>query len=258
MREPPSTAGNSGELARRMRAFIADASRGGTEIADMVGHLGSIGEVAIFGGMPRDLARGGADAFRSDVDLVVDASAETLAALLRDGPAVRNRFGGYRVTGHRHTYDVWALPSTWAIRNGHVHAACLTDLVRTTFFDRDAVLYLCKADRVHHAGRYWARLKEGTVDINLEANPNTTGTIARALRLILDWDQHAGPRLVEYLSEKSRTSSHLLDSVTQEKLQSLTTSWSHCRADRNAPNGRHRAAKWGMRRSRARAGDMPA
>ncbi len=258
MREPGTMAENGGELARRMRAFIEDASRGGAEIADMVGHLGSIGEVAIFGGMPRDLARGGADAFRSDVDLVVDASPDSLGALLRDGPAVRNRFGGYRIVGHRHTYDVWALSSTWAVRNGHAHATSLTDLVRTTFFDRDAVLYLCKADRVHHGKRYWSRLKEKTVDINLEANPNTAGTIARALRLILEWDQQAGPRLVEYLCDKSRTSSHLLDHATKDKLHSLTTSWSQSREWRNASPKRLRATRYSNRRHRARAVDVTA
>ena len=238
MGERGTVAGNAGELARRVRAFIEDASRGGGEIADMVGHLGAVGEVAIFGGMPRDLARGGADAFRSDVDLVVDASSEALAELLRDGPAVRNRFGGYRVAGHRHSYDVWALPSTWAIRCGHVEATGLTDLLRTTFFDRDAVLYLCKADRVHHAKRYWSSLRHATVDINLEANPNTAGTIARALRLVLDWEQKAGPRLVEYLSEKSRTSSHLLDHATRDRLQALTTAWARSGECQDAPSRR--------------------
>ena len=242
----------------RVRAFIADASRGGAEIADMIGHLGSVGEVAIFGGMPRDLACGGAEAFRSDVDLVVDAPAETLAALLRDGPAVRNRFGGYRVTGHRHTYDVWALPSTWAVRNGHVHATCLTDLVRTTFFDRDAVLYLCKADRVHHASRYWSCLKDRTVDVNLELNPNMAGTIARALRLILEWDHKAGPRLKDYLCEKSLTSSHLLDDVTKDKLHSVTKTWSRADEGRDAPTKRHRAMRWSTRRRRSRASDATA
>ena len=59
------------ELCRRMQAFLADEARGGPEIADLIGHLGQVGEVAIFGGMARDIARGGAAAFASDVDLVV-------------------------------------------------------------------------------------------------------------------------------------------------------------------------------------------
>lgn len=171
---------------------------------------------------------------------------------------MRNRFGGYRVPGHRHTYDVWALPATWAVRNGHVHATCLTDLVRTTFFDRDAVLYLCKADRVHHAPRYWSCLKDRTVDVNLEPNPNTAGTIARALRLILEWDHQAGPRLMDYLCQTSRTSAHLLDHATRDKLHSVTKTWSQSRESRKAPSKRHRSTRWSTRRQPTRAGDVMA
>ncbi|MCC0806114.1 hypothetical protein FPV16_07770 [Methylobacterium sp. W2] len=226
MRKGEAAACNSSELARRMRAFISDPARGGPEIADMIGHLGAIGEVAIFGGMPRDIAKGGADAFRSDVDLVVDTSDDRLAELLRSGHAVRNRFGGYRLKGQRHTYDIWALQSTWAVRSGHVPVSGLADLIRTTFFDRDAVVYLCNTGRIHHARRYWSCLKDDTVDINLEANPNVEGAIVRALRLIVDCKQKAGPRLVQYLADTSRTSSYRLDPATMECLQALTTSWS--------------------------------
>jgi hypothetical protein len=192
-------AADAGEIGCRLRAFLADGARGGPEIADLIGHLGTLGEVGIFGGMPRDIAWGGADGFRSDVDLVVDASAEALAELMRDAAAVRNRFGGYRVTGARHVYDVWALQTTWAAASGHVAVTNLADLVRTTFFDCDAVVYLCSSGRIHHGGGALAWLRDDRVDLNLEANPNPAGAALRALKLILDRNHAAGPRLTRYL-----------------------------------------------------------
>lgn len=191
------------ELARRMRWFIADEARGGPEVSDLIGHLGQLGEVAIFGGMPRDLASGGAAAFNSDIDLVVDAGPERLAELLRHAPARRNRFGGYRIAGRHFDYDVWALPSTWAVRSGHVAARHLPDLVHTTFFDCDAVVYLCGSHRVHHAGRR-VGLREGdVVEVNLEANPNPRGIVERAMRILLDRRHAPGPRLMRYLKAAS-------------------------------------------------------
>ncbi len=175
-------------LGDRMRAFLTDEALGGPEIADLVGHLGQIGEVAIFGGMPRDIARAGAQAFASDVDLVVDTEPGRLAELFRGAPARRNRFGGFRIDGRRHCYDVWALSSTWAVEAGHVRATSLDDLVHTTFFNCDAVIYRCSADRMHHGKRFRAWLHDHVVDVNLENNPNPAGTVGRALRAVLDWN----------------------------------------------------------------------
>ena len=212
------------ELGRRIRAYLADEARGGNEITDLIGHLGQAGEVAIFGGMPRDIAWGGAGAFGSDVDLVVDAAPGRLAELLRDGRAVRNRFGGYRIAGRRHSYDVWALPSTWAVRSGHVRATCLADLVHTTFFDRDAVLYLCGSHQVHHGPRFAAWLRDGMVDVNLEANPNPRGTALRALRILLEPAQVAGPGLAEYLRRMAMRPDRRLDKDTVSRLAEAVAS----------------------------------
>jgi predicted nucleotidyltransferase len=221
MANPGSPVRDGVELSRRMQSFLTDEARGGPEIADLIGHLGQVGEVAIFGGMPRDIARGGAAAFASDVDLVVHASAERLAELMRDGAAVRNRFGGYRIAGRRHSYDVWALPSTWAVRSGHVQASHLADLVRTTFFDCDAVLYLCGSRQVHHGPRFTAWLRDGVVDINLEENPNPNGVVARALRIILEHEQIISPRLGEYLRRMAGGSANQVDGAGASRLSSV-------------------------------------
>lgn len=209
------------ELCRRMQAFMADEARGGPEIVDLIGHLGQVGEVAIFGGMPRDIARGGAAAFASDVDLVVHASPERLAELMRDGTAVRNRFGGYRIAGRRHSYDVWALPSTWALRSGHVQATHLSGLVHTTFFDCDAVLYLCGARRVHHGPRFATWLRNGIVDVNLEENPNLPGVLARTLRILAERQQVIGPRLERYLRGMAEGPAGRLDRQTASCLSDI-------------------------------------
>lgn len=220
-------------LGDRMRAFLADEALGGPEIADLVGHLGQLGEVAIFGGMPRDIARAGAAAFASDVDLVVDAAPRQLAELLRCAPVRRNRFGGFRIDGRRHSYDVWALSSTWAVEAGHVRVTCLDDLVHTTFFNCDAVIYRCKANRMHHGKRFETWLRDRVVDVNLEKNPNPAGAVGRALRAVLEWDHAAGPRLIRYLERFARTSSTHLDDETAERLCRVLSGYAYKRGVRS-------------------------
>lgn len=71
---------------------------------------------------------------------------------MRDAAAVRNRFGGCRITGARHVYDVWVLQTTWATASGHVAVTNFADLVRTTFFDCDPAVYQCSSGWIHHGG----------------------------------------------------------------------------------------------------------
>lgn len=182
---------------------IADFIRGsqGEEIGALLDILSGVGESAIFGGLPRDFARDGRSAFNSDVDVVVDASSDVLDTLLCELGGQRNRFGGYRLKYGRFDFDVWALQSTWAVSNGHVAAHSLNDLIKTTFFDCDAVLFRCRTLEIISSDRFWESIKHGIVDINLEANPHYIGTLARTLRILLEWRQGLGPKLTKYLAD---------------------------------------------------------
>lgn len=200
---------------------IAEFIRGsqGSEIGALVDILGSAGDSAIFGGLPRDFAREGRDAFNSDVDVVVDASPDVLDGLLRTLGGQRNRFGGYRLKYGRFDFDIWALQSTWAVSHGYVAVHSLDDLVRTTFFDCDAVIFHCRTQVVTRSDRFWTSIEHGIVDTNLEANPHYIGTLARTLKILLDWRQDLGPKLTSYLAEgMARNSEEIVDYVARNGL----------------------------------------
>lgn len=191
------------ELDRGLSSDIADFIRGpqGHDIGDLVDRLSPVGDCAIFGGLPRDFAREGRDAFKSDVDIVVDSAPGELDTLLGQIGGQRNRFGGYRLKYGRFDFDVWALQTTWAASTGHVEVHSLTDLVKTTFFDCDAVLFHCRTLEITRSERFWTSIEHGIVDINLEANPHYIGTLARSLRIFFDRRQQLTPRLATYLAE---------------------------------------------------------
>ncbi|EHH03922.1 hypothetical protein ATCR1_19631 [Agrobacterium tumefaciens CCNWGS0286] len=200
---------------------IADFIRGshGGDIGSLVDILSGAGDSAIFGGLPRDFAREGRNAFNSDVDVVVDASPDMLDTLLAALGGHRNRFGGYRLKYGRFDFDVWALQSTWAVSNGYVAAHSLNDLIKTTFFDCDAVLFHCRTLEITSSDRFWTSIKHGIVDINLEANPHYIGTLARTLRILLDWRQDLGPKLTSYLVEgMARNGGEIVDYVARNGL----------------------------------------
>jgi hypothetical protein len=191
-------ANSTKDLKSRVVDFLSSGDRG-AEARAMIDHLSAIGTVGIFGGMLRDIARSGSEAFASDIDLVVDGPSESLAQMFAGHVAERNRFGGYRIYGQHAQFDVWLLQDTWAVKQGHVSASSLADLTKTTFFDWDAAVYLPHFNVLHCAEDYLDRLRSGIVTINLEPNPNPLGAVARTLRLLLDWQVGLSAELVEFL-----------------------------------------------------------
>jgi predicted nucleotidyltransferase len=186
------------ELGRRIDTFLKSDARG-VEAHELIQRLSTVGQVGIFGGMVRDIARSGSDAFASDIDLVVDGDAEGLAKAFAGCRAERNRFGGYRLSGRHVKFDVWALHDTWAIKEGLVGASGLADLTKTTFFDWDAAVYIPAESALHCSIDYFDRIHSGVVTINLEENPNPLGAIARTLRLLVDWEVGLSRRLADFL-----------------------------------------------------------
>jgi hypothetical protein len=191
-------ANSTDDLKGRVDHFLTSGERG-TEARAMIDRLSTIGPVGIFGGMLRDIARSGSDAFASDIDLVIDGPSESLSQIFAGRSAERNRFGGYRVYGRHAQFDVWLLQDTWAIKEGLVSASSLADLTKTTFFDWDAAVYLPHFNVLHCPDDYLDRLRSGVVTINLEPNPNPLGAVARTLRLLLDWQVGLSEQLVEFL-----------------------------------------------------------
>lgn len=195
---------NAEALKGRVDLFLASDERG-METNALIERLSTIGQVAIFGGMLRDIARQGGESFASDIDLVVDGPSEALATTFNGKLAKRNRFGGYRLYGRHTQFDVWSLQDTWAVKQGLVAASSLADLIKTTFFDWDAAVYLPRSGLLHCPDDYFDRLRSGIVTINLKPNPNPLGAVARTLRLLLDWEVGLSEELAEFLWQNLST-----------------------------------------------------
>ena len=158
-----------------------------------------LGPVAIIGGLVRDFARRGKVGFRSDVDLVIDADPAAVASLARELDATPNRFGGFSSTHPHWKVDFWSLPNTWAAAVGLVEVRSLADLVRTTFFDCDAMCYEIGARQLHALDGYLGRIGARSIDVNLLPNPSIDGNLLRASRRILHWGFTPGPSLRQFI-----------------------------------------------------------
>ena len=155
--------------------------------------------IAVIGGLVRDFAHEGRAGFRSDLDLVIDAPADRVAALASKLGATSNRFGGFGCKQGPWKIDFWALETTLARRHVPVHR--LEDIVACTFFDWDAVAYDLRSRRLICTDDYLDRLRRRTLDINLLPNPSPKGNLVRAVRRLILWQVQAGPSLERFINQ---------------------------------------------------------
>jgi hypothetical protein len=189
-------------LQSRVERFLA-VPKYGPEVTDILGRLSELGRVAVFGGALRDLALYGPEACPSDIDLVIECEGQRdLAHFLAPFQPQRNRFGGFRFRTDRWSFDAWCFHDTWAVREGLVEARLVDDLISTTFFDWDALLYVHGRGTVKALPDYFDRLRSLTVDVNLAANPNPLGNTIRALRIFALGRACLGQRLMMYVWEQ--------------------------------------------------------
>lgn len=198
---------DAGRLSKRVAYFLHTNVRRRQEVAQFAENLSNFGQAAIIGGMIRDIYLDGNRYFTSDVDFVVDASSlKDFRRVMDRRGAVRNRFGGYRLSLGRWKADVWPLQLTWAGVEGHREVRCFGDLLGVTFFDWDAVLYVVPERRLLTAPGYFGRLRRRVLDINLEPNPNPLGNAVRALRYAWRWDAAFGASLAQHVLRQVRAS----------------------------------------------------
>jgi hypothetical protein len=191
---------DSASLRKRVARFV------GTELSvlppfqALTETAKSYGPMVVFGGLIRDLALGHSRDFSSDVDVVLkDMPVDVLARHLAPYRAVRNSFGGFRVAFGRWVFDLWTLETTWAFAKGFVEGQELADLLRTTFFNWDSVLFDLDKEDIIVRPSYFADLEARFLAINLRQTPNELGAAVRALRSIAEGGVSVAPDLAEFL-----------------------------------------------------------
>ena len=191
-------------VKKRIQYFLSSNYRGRGEILrNLLPRLKNFGPVVVFGGLVRDLALFGNRKFCSDLDLVIDTSdLDGFHNYMLSIRAKFNRYLGYRVVIGRWPVDIWPLQNTWAHREGHVEIKEFKDLLDTTFFGCDAILYDISKNKLVSNRGYFEEMSKRLLDINLLPNPNPIGNSVRAFRYAIDKKFIWSYRLSRYIAER--------------------------------------------------------
>lgn len=187
-------------IKQRVCYFFDDKRHGRWSVHDAVRDLRQFGEVAVIGGMLRDLLLFGNRGFKSDVDLVIDVKdQEKFLSYVKKNNAEVNKFGGYSMKHGKWQVDVWLLQNTWAHVSGHVDVRDFYDLTKITFFDCDAILFDFSDMNFVFKEGYFDKLNNKIIDVNLLPNPNPFGNAIRAFKYAWKKDMKWGRRLSRFM-----------------------------------------------------------
>ena len=170
---------------------------------EILSPIKNFGRTYVIGGLVRDIAIYGLEERpESDLDLVIRCSPRRLEEFARSRGGIENRFGGFAIRTSAYRVDFWAFHKTWAKTAGHVKLRTPANLVETTFFDWDAIVYGINEHKLWAIERYLHRLHSGILDVNLVENPSRLGTLVRTLRRLMMWDARPSPRLRGYVDQE--------------------------------------------------------
>jgi len=187
-------------LEKRLYRFTTKRVKHRFQLLYVLSQLCKNGDVAVFGGVVRDIALGSIIRLKSDVDVVVRSyPGFNLYKVIEPFSPKKNSFGGYRLSLDKWYVDVWELSDTWAFKEGLVNGRGFEDLLRTTFFTWDSIVYHLNKRRLICADDYLLNLSTKILDINLEKNPNIEGSVVRALRMLIKHNARFTRSLSEYV-----------------------------------------------------------
>lgn len=190
------------QLEKKVKYFFSSPYRGREDVRASLHKLRRFGRLALVGGMLRDISLFGNAGFMSDLDFVIiPYDLEAFEKHMEASGAKTNRFGGYGLSSHRWQIDVWPLQKSWAHVKGHVKLSTINDLRRATFFNCDAIVYDIESRSVRASQGYFENLTQRVLEINLEPNPNPSGSSVRAVRYALLKGFQWGPKLSRYVAE---------------------------------------------------------
>lgn len=218
LRRTRSISQRRSDVSRSVKTFLETDSPSMRQLRSQVLRpLEEIGEVAIVGGLIRDIIRYGVDNRPiSDIDLVVQGSPSAVAAIAKKLSATPNRFGGFGLVNDYFKVDFWALSTTWARSHANVDIFRIEHIPSSTFFNWDAVVYSTKSHRTYFNDQYLEDMNRKILEINLELTASHLGNLIRALRRLFAWQAHPGPKLLNFI-EEARSYYSWEDVIRQEK-----------------------------------------
>lgn len=207
------------EVAKRFNDILQKYE----DFETLINSLKAMGDVYIFGGFVRDAILG---KDWKDIDIVlVNSKPQSLIDYAESDEvsemAGSNKFSGFKfdLTDAKNCnlieVDVWRIEETYAFAAKYVAYTKLEDLLDTTFFNVDAILYDVKNDKLIHKDGYMKDIENKYLDINLRPNVDNHKMIDK-IYAYRDGGWNLSPNIIDFERAQKK-----LNELTVTKFQAV-------------------------------------
>ena len=192
-------------LKRKIEYLLYESrySRRSRLVEKFIKPLVETGQVGLFGGAVRDALFKSARDFNSDLDFVIEVkNQKQFSKLLEKYSPQKNSYGGYRTIIGNTKIDFWQLKDSWVKNDSNLNVNNIKDLVDTTFFNLDAIIYDLNNRKIYKGNTFSDGIEKETLDINYAHNPNLDSVAVKAIRRLWTHDLRASDKLISFIVER--------------------------------------------------------
>ena len=113
-------------------------------------------------------------------------------------PHKKNKYGGFRLLSDWQI-DIWFIEETLAFRTNTIKYSTPSDILKTTMFNWDAILYSYNEKKLYCSDTFFDEIKSNQLELNNENIPNKAGFVKKLLRYTTNNNVHIGYKLRSYL-----------------------------------------------------------
>ena len=141
------------------------------------------GNLVLIGGVLREYIDNECINSLRDIDIVIEIkNYKVWNDIINKYSPCKNKFSGYKFVCSGFIFDVWPIEETWAFKNNIIKynetETLVSKLQDTVFLNMDAIVFDFTTG-IWYKERYEEAIKNGTIDVVLEENPQIPLNIVR-------------------------------------------------------------------------------
>lgn len=192
--------------------FIRDQFKGHEEL---LRYFENKGDIAVFGGIPRDFIFFKHYTAR-DIDLVVtDINNNMIDAIVNHIKNRQTRFGGFKCNINSMPVDIWTLNDTWAFKQKDFkHKIRFENLPKTVFLSIDALIVKIRTKELIDYN-FQKNFEKKKIDIVFKPNPFPSLCVLRAFKYSAKYDFTFTEQLSDYVEYYLNNTYNVIEVLTK-------------------------------------------